>query len=230
MLTKKQKELFDFLSDYIAKNSISPSFEEMKVSLGLKSKSGIHRLINGLEERGFIRRLPHRARSLEILKMPNNFPNLLDYASEDKTNIINGKFIEEKNVSSSKTASVELPFYGRIAAGNPIEALRQESETIAVPESFLGTGTHYALEVQGDSMIESGINDGDIALIEQASHAENGSIVVALLDDHEVTLKRLRQKGQSIALEPSNSKYETRIFGPNRVKIQGRLRAILRHY
>ena len=230
MLTKKQYQLLQILKKKIESCGYSPSFEEMKVSLGLKSKSGIHRLINGLEERGFIRRLPHRARSLEILKMPNNFPNLLDYASADKTNIINGTFIEEKNFSSSKTATVELPFYGRIAAGNPIEALRQESETIAVPESFLGTGTHYALEVQGDSMIESGINDGDIALIEQASHAENGSIVVALLDDHEVTLKRLRQKGQSIALEPSNSKYETRIFGPNRVKIQGRLRAILRHY
>ena len=230
MLTKKQYQLLYILVKKIESCGYSPSFEEMKVSLGLKSKSGIHRLINGLEERGFIRRLPHRARSLEILKMPNHFPNFLDYTSEDKTNIINGTFIEEKNVSSSKTATVELPFYGRIAAGNPIEALRQESETIAVPESFLGTGTHYALEVQGDSMIEAGINDGDIALIEQASHAENGSIVVALLDDHEVTLKRLRQKGQSIALEPSNSKYETRIFGPNRVKIQGRLRAILRHY
>ena len=230
MLTKKQYQLLQILKKKIESCGYSPSFEEMKVSLGLKSKSGIHRLINGLEERGFIRRLPHRARSLEILKMPNNFPNFLDYPSGDKTNIINGTLIEEKNFSSSKTATVELPFYGRIAAGNPIEALRQESETIAVPESFLGTGTHYALEVQGDSMIESGINDGDIALIEQASHAENGSIVVALLDDHEVTLKRLRQKGQSIALEPSNSKYETRIFGPNRVKIQGRLRAILRHY
>ena len=197
MLTKKQFQLLHILKREIESCGYSPSFDEMKDSLGLKSKSGIHRLIN---------------------------------AYEDKTNIIDGIFRERKNVSSSKTSMVELPFYGRIAAGTPIEALRQESETLVVPNSFLGTGTHYALEVQGDSMIEAGINDGDIALIEQKGNADNGSIVVALLDDNEVTLKRLRQKGQSIALEPANSKHETRIFGPNRVKIQGQLKAILRRY
>jgi len=230
MLTKRQFQLLHILKKQIESCGYSPSFDEMKDSLGLKSKSGIHRLIIGLEERGFIRRMPHRARSLEILKMPNTSPDFLDNAYEDKTNIIDGLFREKKNVSSSKTSMVELPFYGRIAAGTPIEALRQESETLVVPNSFLGTGTHYALEVQGDSMIEAGINDGDIALIEQKGNADNGSIVVALLDDNEVTLKRLRQKGQSIALEPANSKHETQIFGPNRVKIQGQLKAILRRY
>ena len=230
MLTKKQYQLLHILKRHIESCGYSPSFDEMKNSLGLKSKSGIHRLISGLEERGFIRRLPHRARSLEILKMPNNSSDFVDNEFEDKTNIIKGMFTERKTVSSTKTSTVELPFYGRIAAGNPIEALRQESETIVVTDSFLGKGTHYALEVQGDSMIEAGINDGDIALIKETSSADNGSIVVALLDDNEVTLKRLRQKGQSIALEPANAKHETRIFGPNRVKIQGQLKAILRRY
>ena len=236
MLTKKQLELLRFIDSHMKKRGVSPSFDEMKEALGLKSKSGIHRLITGLEERGFIRRLPHRARALEILRRPDALPPLETAKSGFSPNVIEGGYDEDEdegaeiaNVAVSN-GSVELPLYGRIAAGNPIEAMRDSSETFGVPAGLLGAGEHYALEVQGDSMIEAGIMDGDIAVIQHSDNAENGVIVVALVDQAEVTLKRLRRKNNSIALEPANSEYETRIFGPDRVAIQGRLKAIIRQY
>jgi repressor LexA len=207
----------------------------MKDALDLKSKSGIHRLITGLEERGFIRRLPHRARALEVLKLPENFvPSL---APEDDEagfapNVIRGDFRQALPGAATAAAAeaVDLPLYGKIAAGTPIEALRDPSVSISVPASMLGNGEHYALTVEGDSMVDAGIQDGDVVILRQSDTAENGAIVVALVDDHEATLKRLRRKGASIALEPANAKYETRIFGPDRVKVQGRLVALLRRY
>ena len=236
MLTKKQLELLRFIDSHMKQRGVSPSFDEMKEALGLKSKSGIHRLITGLEERGFIRRLPHRARALEILRRPDALPPLETARSGFSPNVIEGGYDgdEEEDAEIADVAvsngSVELPLYGRIAAGNPIEAMRDSSETFGVPAGLLGAGEHYALEVQGDSMIEAGIMDGDIAVIQHSDNAENGVIVVALVDQAEVTLKRLRRKNNSIALEPANSEYETRIFGPDRVAIQGRLKAIIRQY
>jgi repressor LexA len=210
---------------------VSPSFDEMKVALGLRSKSGIHRLITGLEERGFIRRLPHRARALEILRSPDAPSGAEASRQGFSPRVVEGGIDQnETGHAPASDATVELPLYGRIAAGQPIEAIRDTSERFGVPASLLGTGEHYALEVEGDSMIEAGIFDGDIAVIQHADNAENGSIVVALVDDSEVTLKRLRRKNNSIALEPANAAYETRIFGPDRVAIQGRLRAIIRQY
>ena len=238
MLTKKQYELLGFINARLNASGVSPSFEEMKEALGLKSKSGIHRLITGLEERGFIRRLPHRARALEVLKLPENADGDAMPESgaakpgEFAPNVIKGNFqagLAGARVAASGEA-VELPLYGRIAAGSPIEAMRDSSQTIEVPASLLARGDHYALEVVGDSMIEAGIFDGDVALIENCATADNGTIVVALVDDEEVTLKRLRRKGASIALEPANSTHETRIFGPDRVKVQGRLVALMRRY
>jgi repressor LexA len=234
MLTRKQLELLKYIDSHLRKRGVSPSFDEMKDALGLKSKSGIHRLITGLEERGFIRRLPHRARALEILRLPENMgaPD----PSEDQgfsPNVIEGGYDdreEEDTDGANESGLIDLPLYGRIAAGQPIEALRNTGETFGVPVSLLGTGEHYALEVQGDSMIEAGIHDGDIAIVEHSDTAETGTIVVALVDDAEVTLKRLRRKNNSIALEPANPAYETRIFGPDQVAIQGKLRALIRHY
>ena len=237
MLTPKQLELLQYIEGHMRKRGVSPSFDEMKDALGLKSKSGIHRLITGLEERGFIRRLPHRARALEILRLPENFGALED--ANDKgfsPNVIEGGYDAEDeedgedDTGHADNGLVNLPLYGRIAAGLPIEAVRNPSETFDVPASLLGSGEHYALEVQGDSMIEAGIHDGDIAVVEHADSAETGTIVVALVDDSEVTLKRLRRKNNSIALEAANPAYETRIFGPDQVSIQGKLRAIIRHY
>lgn len=242
MLTKKQLELLRYIESHMKKRGVSPSFDEMKEALGLKSKSGIHRLITGLEERGFIRRLPHRARALEILRrsdsltgtespQPGFSPSVIEGGYDDDQNGgYEGDYDEDEQGTVHTDGTIELPLYGRIAAGNPIEAIRDTSDTFGVPAALLGPGDHYALEVQGDSMIEAGIFDGDIAVIQHADNADNGSIIVALVDEEEVTLKRLRRKNDSIALEPANPAYETRIFGPNRVAIQGRLRALIRQY
>jgi repressor LexA len=238
MLTRKQYELLNFIEERLKITGVSPSFDEMKNALDLKSKSGIHRLITGLEERGFIRRLPHRARALEVLKLPDNVPapavaeSLCGTPSKFSPNVIRGDFKAALPGAAVGIAAdaIELPLYGKIAAGTPIEALRDHSNVISVPTSLLGSGEHYALSVEGDSMIEAGILDGDIVVLKRCDTAENGTIVVALVDDSEATLKRLRRKGASIALEPANQKYETRIFGPDRVKVQGRLVGLLRRY
>jgi repressor LexA len=242
MLTKKQHELLLFINRRLAESGICPSFDEMKEALGLKSKSGVHRLITGLEERGFIRRLAHRARALEIARLPENVggaasPN--GAAREAPAvrpafapTVIRGDFGNALPGAAvaQPAETIQLPLYGRIAAGTPIEALRDHSQSIDVPASLLGRGEHYALEVDGDSMVNAGILDGDTVVIERCETAENGVIVVALIDNNEVTLKRLRRKGDSIALEPANPAYETRIFGPDRVKLQGRLAGLLRRY
>ncbi len=234
MLTRKQHELLTFINRRLNESGVSPSFDEMKDALGLKSKSGIHRLITGLEERGFIRRLPHRARALEVLKLPGKAASPARPEAEGRftPQVIRGRF--KPALSGASTArdreTVQLPLYGRIAAGTPITALRDEANTFDVPASLLGSGEHYALEVEGDSMIDIGIYEGDIAIIRRTETAENGCVVVALVDDSEVTLKRLRRKGASIALEPANKSYEIRIFGPDRVKVQGRLVGLVRTY
>ena len=234
MLTRKQHELLMFIARHLDSRGVSPSFDEMKDGLGLKSKSGIHRLITGLEERGFIRRLPHRARALEILRLPDALvPKVGGRGRRSgpfEAKVITGNFAgaAAPGPKADSGAVVELPLYGRIAAGTPIEALRDHSVTIDVPPSMLGKGDYYALDVDGDSMVDAGILDGDTVVIRRADTAENGSIVVALIDDQEVTLKRLRRKGKSIALEPANTAYETRIFGPDRVKVQGCLAGLLR--
>lgn len=246
MLTRKQNELLLFINKRLNEGGVSPSFDEMKEALRLKSKSGIHRLITGLEERGFLRRLPHRARALQVLKLPEaaampapNVTPLLDSRrgmAEAREafvpQIVRGERMPLAGaiLAANEAQALSLPLYGRIAAGTPIEALRDNSTTVDVPVSLLGSGAHYCLEVQGDSMVEAGILNGDIAIIKSADQAESGEIVVALVDDAEATLKRLRKKGASIALEPANAAYETRIFGPDRVKIQGRLAGIYRRY
>jgi len=236
MLTRKQFELLTFINERLEATGISPSFEEMKAALDLRSKSGIHRLIVSLEERGFIRRLPHRARALEVLKLPQDAVGTAQIEPPAKgtfaPNVVQGRFdapMPGRTVESD-SETISLPLYGRIAAGTPIEALRDPERAVEVPGSMLGQGEHYALEISGDSMIEAGILDGDTAVIERCDTAENGEIVVALLDDAEATLKRLRRKGASVALEPANRAYETRIFGPDRVKVQGRLVGLMRHY
>jgi repressor LexA len=233
MLTAKQRELLLFINQRLVATGVSPSFDEMKDALRLKSKSGIHRLVSGLEERGFIRRLPHRARALEVVKLPEESAAFAGDRGGFQATVIHGDF--RASLPGAPVApdvdAVELPLYGRIAAGTPIEALRDQSASIGVPASLLPRrGEHYALEVAGDSMIEAGIFDGDTVVIERGDTAENGAVVVALIDDQEVTLKRLRRRGASIALEPANKAYETRIFGPDRVKVQGRLVALLRRY
>lgn len=239
MLTRKQYELLMFIEKRLSEDGVSPSFDEMKVALGLRSKSGIHRLITGLEERGFIRRLPHRARALEVLKLPDNrmipksaqIPESNPNGNGFAPNVIEGDFKRKTDIPTSvPSESMQLPLYGRIAAGTPIEALRDHSNVIDVPPSMIGSGEHYALEVDGDSMVEAGIEDGDTVIIRRCDTAENGTIVVALVDDAEVTLKRIRRKGNSIALEPANQAYETRICGPDQVKVQGKLVGLMRHY
>ncbi|MEP2828165.1 transcriptional repressor LexA [Parvibaculum sp.] len=238
MLTRKQHELLMFIHERIKEGGVSPSFDEMKEALDLRSKSGIHRLITALEERGFIRRLPHRARALEILKLPESASPSLAIARGGKgfsPSVIEGgaqmkpasrDLAPAREPSDSMTLSV----MGRIAAGTPIEALQEESHQVSVPLSLLGSGEHYALEVKGDSMIEAGILDGDTVLIQRCDTATSGEIVVALVDGYEATLKRLRKKGDSIALEAANPAYETRIFGPDRVRVQGKLVGLLRRY
>ncbi len=238
MLTKKQYELLTYIDEHLKAQGVSPSFDEMKDALNLKSKSGIHRLITALEERGFIRRLPNRARALEVLRLPELAARAPSQPARGEgssfaPNVIEGRFRTSLPGASVPVAreseTVELPLYGRIAAGAPIEAIR-DHQSVGVPAALLGAGEHYALEVDGDSMIEAGIFDGDTAVIRRTDTAENGTIVVALIDDNEVTLKRLRRKGASIALEPANPAHETRIFGPDRVRVQGRLVALMRRY
>ncbi len=245
MLTRKQYELLMFIHERIKEQGVSPSFDEMKEALDLKSKSGIHRLITALEERGFIRRLPHRARALEILKLPDSAipgakPGLARPRGGFSPAIIEGSgrgslagrgpALPGAPLGETTVAPVEIPVLGRIAAGTPIEALQNERSHVAVPRELLGTGEHYALEVTGDSMIEAGILDGDVVILQRCDTAQTGDIVVALVDDAEATLKRLRRRGQSIALEAANPAYETRIFGPDRVKVQGRLVGLIRRY
>ena len=229
MLTQRQHQLLQFIQGYLGHHGVPPSFEEMRDALKLKSKSGIHRLITGLEERGYIRRLQYRARALEVIRLPPNWRG--DAGEPDPTNVVQGHFGARPDLAAEEGGSVSLPLYGRIAAGTPIEALRDHTTQVAVPPHLLGSaGDHYALEVVGDSMIDAGIQDGDIVVIERRDLADNGDIVVALIDDNEVTLKRLRRKGATIALEAANAEYETRIFGPNRVKVQGRLVGLMRRY
>ena len=233
MLTRKQFELLRFIEKKLKETGVSPSFDEMKDALNLRSKSGIHRLITGLEERGFIRRLPHRARALEVLKLPENMRETGDAPPPKgfSPNVIRGDFqMPAASSASAANDSIQLPMLGRIAAGTPIEALRDHDRTVDIPATLAGRGDHYALEVEGDSMIDAGIHDGDTIVIQRCDNAENGAIVVALIDQNEVTLKRLRRKGDSIALEPANTAYETRIFGPDRVDVQGRLVGLIRKY
>jgi repressor LexA len=237
MLTRKQHELLMFIHRHLERTGVCPSFDEMKEALNLASKSGIHRLITGLEERGFIRRLPHRARALEVMKLPEaSVPRRADAGGATalrpkfSPSVIEGRFPAGNPASAGGRDNLSLPLYGRIAAGTPIEALRDNSNQIEVPAALIGNGEHYALEVAGDSMIEAGIHDGDTVIIQRCDSADNGAIVVALVDENEATLKRIRRKGNSIALEAANPAYGTRIFGPDRVKVQGRLVGLLRKY
>lgn len=225
MLTAKQRELLLFINQRIVENGVPPSFDEMKEALDLASKSGIHRLITALEERGFIRRLPHRARALEVLKLP-------DSSSPSRGRGFKPALVPSGGgAPSAKAAALgDIPILGRIAAGVPIEAIQNEIGRVTPPPEALGGGEHYALEVKGDSMIQAGILEGDIVVLKKQDTADTGDIVVALVDEEEATLKRLRKRGGSIALEAANPAYETRIFGPDRVRIQGRLVALIRRY
>ncbi|WFU37735.1 transcriptional repressor LexA [Bradyrhizobium sp. CB82] len=232
MLTRKQYELLRFISERLKESGVPPSFDEMKDALDLRSKSGIHRLITALEERGFIRRLPNRARAIEVIKLPE-----LQAAGAGRRgftpSVIEGNLGKVRGPSAPADEGerpVAVPVMGRIAAGTPIEALQTRSHTISVPPDMLGSGEHYALEVRGDSMVDAGILDGDMALIQRNETADTGDIVVALIDDEEATLKRFRRRGASIALEPANTAYEVRILPPNRVKIQGKLIGLYRKY
>ena len=279
MLTEKQRTLLVFIHDCLNKRGVSPSFDEMKDALSLKSKSGIHRLITALEERGFLKRLPHRARALEVTRLPDDMqtqqpvanqrfaalsresepladglrpaPPWLESVTSGRTpsaaefdanavsddalaaagpNVVRADFGKAREMAVAQGREVSLPLYGKIAAGMPIEALANESEYLDVPTTLLGNGQYYALQVEGDSMIEAGIHDGDYVIIERGDTAHNGDIVVALVDNYEVTLKRLRKRSGTVALEPANARYETRIFGPDRVKVQGRLAGLVRRY
>jgi repressor LexA len=231
MLTRKQHELLIYVDNHLRTTGFSPSFEEMKDALKLRSKSGIHRLISALEERGFLRRHHHRARALEILRLPEQLGEGRETQSFSP-NVIHGDFTTRLAGvrAASDAAAVQLPLYGRIAAGQPIEALRDTGTMIEVPLAMLGSGEHFALEVAGDSMVDAGILDTDTVIIRRGETAENGQIVVAMVDETEVTLKRLRRRGNSIALEPANSRHEIRIFPADRVKVQGRLIGLLRRY
>jgi len=231
MLTTKQHELLVFIDQHLRRTGCSPSFEEMKDALDLRSKSGIHRLITALEERGFLRRHKHRARALEVVRLSEDLAPPRE-AQKFAPNVIQGDFSNKlAGVRATTDAvTVSLPLYGKIAAGLPIEAMNDSSNEIDVPASLLGGGDHFALEVDGDSMVEAGILDGDTVIIRKGETAENGQIIVALVDEAEVTLKRLRRRGQSIALEPANIRYETKIFPADRVRVQGRLVALLRRY
>lgn len=237
MLTRKQYELLRFIDQRLKEAGVPPSFDEMKNALDLRSKSGIHRLITALEERGFIRRLPNRARAIEVLKLPElgGSSSVAGNGRRGFTpSVIEGTLGKVRpssgNAEDDGARSVLVPVMGRIAAGTPIEALQTRSHNISVPTDMLGSGEHYALEVRGDSMVEAGILDGDMALIQRKDAAETGDIVVALIDEEEATLKRFRRRGASIALEPANAAYEVRILPPNRVRIQGRLVGLYRKY
>ncbi len=230
MLTQRQLQLLRFIYAYMQEHGVPPSFDEMRAALRLRSKSGIHRLISGLEERGYIRRLAYRARAIEVLKPPLEMTRAAAGAAGGG-NVVRGLFGNGgRRALAGVQDSTRLPLYGRIAAGTPIEALSDTSTVIEVPGMFLGDGEHYVLQVVGDSMVGAGILDGDYVVIRRCETAESGEIVVALIEDREVTLKRLRRRGASIALEAANPDYETRIFGPHQVKIQGRLVGLLRRY
>jgi repressor LexA len=240
MLTRKQHELLMFIHERLKEAGIPPSFDEMKDALNLASKSGIHRLITALEERGFIRRLPNRARALEVLRMPDSIaPGLAPQRNKFSPSVIEGSLGRRQPESArapvasnddDSVAAISIPVMGRIAAGVPIEAIQHKTHSISVPPDMISGGEHYALEVKGDSMIEAGIFDGDTVIIRNANTASPGEIIVALVDDEEATLKRFRRKGASIALEAANPAYETRIFGPDRVKVQGKLVGLIRRY
>jgi len=225
MLTKKQKNLLLFINKKLRSTGVSPSYEEMKNALNLKSKSGIHRLISALEERGFIKRLAHKARALEVLKLPET-ASANDIYNSFSPSVIKGGLDTENN----KHEMNKIPVLGKIAAGTPIEAIQNEVSKISLPVEFTKNGEHFGLKVSGDSMIEAGINDGDTVIVRKSSTADNGQIVVALIDDHEAMLKRIRKKGKVVALESANKKYETKIFGPDRVKVQGILVSLYRNF
>ena len=225
MLTKKQKNLLLFINKKLRASGVSPSYEEMKQSLNLKSKSGIHRLISALEERGFIRRLPHKARALEVIKLPETASANDIYNSFSPSVIKGGLDNENSNVKNS-----EIPVLGKIAAGTPVEAIQNEISRIPLPANMEKNGEYFGLKVQGDSMIEAGISEGDTVIVKKTNTADNGKIVVALIDDHEAMLKRIRRKGKTIALESANRNYETKIFGPDRVKVQGVLVSLYRKF
>ena len=224
MLTKKQKNLLLFINKKLRSSGVSPSYEEMKASLNLKSKSGIHRLISALEERGFIKRLAHKARALEVIKLPET-ASANDIYNSFSPSVIKGGLDSEQEIGG-----VEIPVLGKIAAGTPVEAIQNEVSRIPLPENIEKKGEYFGLKVQGDSMIEAGINDGDTVVIKKTDTADNGKIVVALIDDHEAMLKRIRKKGKTVALESANRNYETKIFGPDRVKVQGVLVSLYRNF
>jgi len=225
MLTKKQKNLLLFINKKLRSSGISPSYEEMKQSLNLKSKSGIHRIISALEERGFIRRLPHKARALEVIKLPET-ASANDIYNSFSPSVIKGGL--DENTSNEKSS--EISVLGKIAAGTPVEAIQNEVARIPLPANIEKNGEYFGLKVQGDSMIEAGINEGDTVIVKKTDTADNGKIVVALIDDHEAMLKRIRRKGKTIALESANRNYETKIFGPDRVKVQGILVSLYRNF
>jgi len=233
MLTRKQHELLMFIHERIKESGVSPSFDEMKEALDLASKSGIHRLITALEERGFLRRLPHRARALEVIKLPQQATTA---APPQGRQTFRPQVVEGDRPAAAAAGLApandarELPVLGKIAAGTPIDAIQHERERIVVPEAMLGAGEHFVLEVQGDSMINAGIYDGDYVVIRRGQTANSGEIVVALVMGEEATLKRLRRKGASVALEAANPAYETRIFGPDQVQVQGKLVGLIRRY
>jgi repressor LexA len=234
MLTRKQLELLLFINERLKEEGVPPSFEEMKDALNLQSKSGVHRLIIALEERGFLKRMANRARALEVIKLPESHsPSLTSKKSGFSPNVIQGSLGKVKPMPAANDGiprSVMVPLMGKIAAGVPIAAIQDHSHNISVPPEMLGGGEHFALEVKGDSMIEAGIFDGDTVLIRKGDTANNGEIIVALVDEEEATLKRLRKKGESVALEAANPAYETRIFGADRVRVQGKLVGLLRKY
>jgi repressor LexA len=233
MLTKKQLELLRFIHERLTEAGVPPSFDEMKDALDLRSKSGIHRLITALEERGFIRRLPNRARAVEVIKLPESVGHGINgpRARGFTPSVIEGTLGRVRAMSDDDSGRpVAIPVMGRIAAGTPIEAIQNRSHTINVPSDLLSTGDHFALEVRGDSMIDAGILDGDTVLMRKTDNADTGDIVCALIDDQEATLKRFRRRGASIALEPANSSHEVRILPPNRVRIQGKLVGLMRRY
>ncbi|KQP52577.1 LexA family transcriptional regulator [Methylobacterium sp. Leaf399] len=256
MLTRKQLDLLQFIQQRMQESSVPPSFDEMKDALDLKSKSGIHRLITALEERGFLRRLPNRARAIEVIRMPESLGGTMPVRSDAPVEarrftpsvVEGGKGRDQSGQSHAPVARptmakppmarvtdeagrpVMVPVMGRIAAGTPISAIQEQSHTIAMSPDFLSGGEHYALEVRGDSMVEAGILDGDLVVIRKQETANTGDIIVALIDDEEATLKRLRRRGSSIALEAANPAYETRVLGPDRVRIQGRLVSLVRRY
>ena len=225
MLTKKQKNLLLFINKKLRSSGVSPSYEEMKNSLNLKSKSGIHRLITALEERGFIKRLPHKARALEVIKLPET-ASANDIYNTFSPSVIKGGLDQKK----SNNEDMEIPVLGKIAAGTPVEAIQNEIARIPLPSNLEKNGEYFGLRVQGDSMVEAGISEGDTVIVKKTETAENGKIVVALVDDHEAMLKRIRQKGKTVALESANRNYETKIFGPDRVKVQGVLVSLYRNF